>query len=44
VQRAAPDRRTCLHPLLGPVGEVELHAKAAARLGAKLRWYRDEAG
>jgi hypothetical protein len=24
--------------------EVELHAKAAERLGAKLRWYRDEAG
>jgi hypothetical protein len=23
--------------------EVELHAKAAARLGAKLRWYQDEA-
>jgi hypothetical protein len=24
--------------------EVELHAKAAARLDGKLRWYRDEAG
>ena len=24
--------------------EVELHAKAAERLGDKLRWYRDEAG
>jgi hypothetical protein len=24
--------------------EVELHAKAAERLGNKLRWYRDEAG
>jgi hypothetical protein len=24
--------------------EVELHAKGAERLGAKLRWYRDEAG
>jgi hypothetical protein len=24
--------------------EVGLHAKAAGRLGAKLRWYRDEAG
>jgi hypothetical protein len=23
--------------------EVELHAKAAGRLGEKLRWYRDEA-
>jgi hypothetical protein len=24
--------------------EVELHAKAAERLGDKLRWYRDEGG